>query len=174
MPIVTQRKQIRLGSMKTRVQSLALLTGSGIWHCHEVWDRSQRQLRSCMTVAGVQAGCCSSGSTLSLGNLRVPWVPPLKKEKEGKWLLGASRWNIREERPRAESRSEMSKSNWKHHENLTGGSRRRTAVVTGFSCDTAGEGSCLVTAAAWVTATVWVQSPDQEISPCPRSHQINE
>ena len=41
VPIVAQWKLIRLVSMRTRVQSLASLSGLGIWHCHELWCMSQ-------------------------------------------------------------------------------------------------------------------------------------
>ena len=44
--IVVQRKRIRLGTMGLWVRSLALLRGLRIWCCHELWYRSQTQLRS--------------------------------------------------------------------------------------------------------------------------------
>ena len=37
---VAQRKRIQLVSMRMWVLSLASRTGSGIWHCHELWCRS--------------------------------------------------------------------------------------------------------------------------------------
>ena len=43
---MAQRKQIQLGIMRLRVQSLALLSGLRIWRCHEMWCRSQTWLRS--------------------------------------------------------------------------------------------------------------------------------
>ena len=52
--------------MRTRVPSLALLRELRIWHYHELWCRSQTPLRSCIAVAMVQAGSCSSDSTPSL------------------------------------------------------------------------------------------------------------
>ena len=48
---MVQWKQIQLVSMKMQVQSLALLGGSGIWPCHELWCSSQMwlvQLVSCI------------------------------------------------------------------------------------------------------------------------------
>ena len=39
VPIVVQRKQIQLVSMRIQVRSLALLSGSGIRHCGELWCR---------------------------------------------------------------------------------------------------------------------------------------
>ena len=52
-----------------RVQSLALLIGFRIQHCHELWGRSQMQLVSHIAVAVAMpvAGSCSSNSTPSLG-----------------------------------------------------------------------------------------------------------
>ena len=38
VPVVVQRKQIRLGTMRLRVQSLASLR-LRIWHCRELWCR---------------------------------------------------------------------------------------------------------------------------------------
>ena len=53
VPLVVQRKQIQLVSMRLRVQSLALLSGLGIRCCCELWRRSQTQLRSGIAVAVV-------------------------------------------------------------------------------------------------------------------------
>ena len=65
VPVVAQWKQTRLVSMRMRVQSLALLSGLGIWHCHELWYTSQMWLGSGMAVT--VAGSCSDDSTPSLG-----------------------------------------------------------------------------------------------------------
>ena len=46
VPIVVQRKRIRLGTMRLRAWSLASLSGLRIWRCHELWCRSQMRLRS--------------------------------------------------------------------------------------------------------------------------------
>ena len=51
VPIVSQWEQVRLVFLRMQVQSLASLSGSGIWHCHELWYRSQTQLRSHVAVA---------------------------------------------------------------------------------------------------------------------------
>ena len=51
VPIVAQRKWIRLGTMRLRVWSLASLSGLKIWHCHELWSRSQTWLRPSVAVA---------------------------------------------------------------------------------------------------------------------------
>ena len=69
VPVVTQWQQTQLVSMRIGVQSLALLSGLNIRHCHELWCRWQRQLGSCVAVAGGQAGSCSS-------NLTVAWELP--------------------------------------------------------------------------------------------------
>ena len=46
VPVVVQKKRIRLVSMRMQVQSLASLKGSGIQRCRELWCRSQRWLGS--------------------------------------------------------------------------------------------------------------------------------
>ena len=52
VPIMVQRKQIRLVSMKMWVQSLVVLSGLRIQCYHELCCRLQtRQLRSCVAVA---------------------------------------------------------------------------------------------------------------------------
>ena len=39
VPIVAQRKKIRLGAMRLWVRSLAPLIGLMIWRCHVLWCR---------------------------------------------------------------------------------------------------------------------------------------
>ena len=39
VPVVAQQTQIQLTSMRTQVQSLALLSELRIWCCHELWYR---------------------------------------------------------------------------------------------------------------------------------------
>ena len=53
VPVVAQWKRIQLGTMRLRVQSLALLSGLRIQRCRELWCRSQMQLRSVVAVAVV-------------------------------------------------------------------------------------------------------------------------
>ena len=53
VPVMAQRKQIWLGSMRTQVWSLALLRGLRIQCCHELWCRSQMQLGSGVALAVV-------------------------------------------------------------------------------------------------------------------------
>ena len=45
-PIVAQWKQTQLVSTKIQLRSLASLSGLRIWHCHELWCRSQMRLGS--------------------------------------------------------------------------------------------------------------------------------
>ena len=49
--IVAQRKQIQLGTMRSQVRSLALLSRLRIQHCRELWCRSQMQLGCSIAVA---------------------------------------------------------------------------------------------------------------------------
>ena len=48
---MVQQKRICLGTMRLRVQSLASLSGLRVWHCHELWCRSQIWLGSFMEAA---------------------------------------------------------------------------------------------------------------------------
>ena len=67
--------------MRTRVQSLASLSGLRIWYCHELWCGLQMWLRSGVAVAVVQVGSCSSNSTLNLGGTSICCGCGLEKEK---------------------------------------------------------------------------------------------
>ena len=60
VPVVGQWKQIRLGTMRLQVQSLASLSGLKIRHCRELWCRSKTRLRSGVAVAVEQASSYSS------------------------------------------------------------------------------------------------------------------
>ena len=53
VPLMAQRKQIRLGTLRLQVPSLPLLSGLRIWHCHELWCRWQTRLRSGVAVVVV-------------------------------------------------------------------------------------------------------------------------
>ena len=66
-------------SKRMWVLSLASLRGLRIQRRHELWCRSQTQLRSCVVVAVVQACSCSSDSAPSLGTSIC-----LKKQKKKK------------------------------------------------------------------------------------------
>ena len=46
VPVMAQWKWIQLGTMRLWVWSLASLSGLRIWHCCELWCRSQMWLRS--------------------------------------------------------------------------------------------------------------------------------
>ena len=81
---MVQLKQIQLVSMRMQVQSLASLSGSGTWCCHELWCRSQTRLGSRVAVAMVQAGSCSSNSTPSLGTSMCLKCSPKKEKKKKK------------------------------------------------------------------------------------------
>ena len=86
VPIMAQRKRIRLRTMRLQVRSLASLSGLSIQHCCQLWCRSQAQLGSCITVALVQAGSCRSHQTRSLGTSICHGCGPkkqkIKKKKE--------------------------------------------------------------------------------------------
>ena len=53
VPTVAQGKRIQLVSTRTHIQSPALLGGLGLCCCHELWCRSQMQLRIPVSVAVV-------------------------------------------------------------------------------------------------------------------------
>ena len=69
--------------MRLQVRSLASLIGLRIWRCHEVWSRSQTQLRS-----GIAVAWRRPAATALIGPLA--WEPPyasgvaLKKCKKTK------------------------------------------------------------------------------------------
>ena len=60
---------------------LALLSGLGIQHCHELSCRSQMQLRTQVAVAVAQASRCSSDMAPGLGNSVCCRYGPKKSEK---------------------------------------------------------------------------------------------
>ena len=64
------------------VRSLALLSGSRIWCCCELWCRSQTRLRSCVAVAVAQAGRCSSDLTPRLGTSICHRCSPEKQKSK--------------------------------------------------------------------------------------------
>ena len=90
VPIVVQWKQIQPGTMRMWVQSLASLSGSGIWCCLELWCSLQMQLGSRMAVAVAQTRGCSSNLTPSLGiSINHRCVPKKKKKKKKVVLVSA-------------------------------------------------------------------------------------
>ena len=81
--MVAQRKQIRLGTMRLWVRSLALFRGLGIRRCHELWCRSQTWLGSHVAVAWCRPAAPAPVRPLA-------WGPPyaagaaLKKQNKTK------------------------------------------------------------------------------------------
>ena len=57
---MAEQKRIRLGTMRSQVQSLALLSGLRIQRCREMWRWLQMWLQSGLAVAVVQASGYSS------------------------------------------------------------------------------------------------------------------
>ena len=76
---MAQRKQIRLGTMRFQVQSLASFSGLRIQHCCELWCRSQTQPGSGIAVA--VASSYGSYSTPSLGTSICRGCSPKKDKK---------------------------------------------------------------------------------------------
>ena len=75
----------QLVSMRIRVPSLALISGLRMWHCHKLCCRSQMmRLRAGVTMNVVQASCCSSPSTPSLGTFIWCGCSPTKQKKKKK------------------------------------------------------------------------------------------
>ena len=81
---MVQQKQIQLVSMRMRVQSLALLSGLRIRHCHELWCRSQIPLGSRIAVTAVWGQRCSAHSTHSLGISICHGFDPRKQKNKNK------------------------------------------------------------------------------------------
>ena len=77
-------KGTRLVSMRMQVQSQASLRGLRIWHCHELWCRSQTQLGSGIAVLGHRLAAVPLIQSLV-------WEPPyavsvdLKTNKQKAW-----------------------------------------------------------------------------------------
>ena len=84
VPVVAQRKQIQLSSMRTQVQSLASLSGLRIRRCHELRCRSQILLGSGIAVAVMQANSYSSNLSPSLGLSICQGCSPFKKKEKTK------------------------------------------------------------------------------------------
>ena len=82
---MAQQKWIWLVSMRTLGGSLALLSGLKIWHCRELWYRSQMRLGS--GIAVVWASGYSFDLTLSLGTSACCGCSPKKKRKKKSYAL---------------------------------------------------------------------------------------
>ena len=65
--------------MRTQVWSLILVSRLQIWHCHELWYRSQTWLGPHVAVAVASAGSDSSDLTPSLGTSMCPRCGPKKQ-----------------------------------------------------------------------------------------------
>ena len=90
---MAQWKRTQLGSMRTRVRSLALLSGLRMWHCHELWCGSQTLVRSDIAMPVVSAGGYSSDMTLSLGtSIYCRCSPKKKKEKKDPEYITPGSW----------------------------------------------------------------------------------
>ena len=76
VPMVAEWQWTRLVSMKTWVQSPALLSRLRIWHCHELCCRSQTHLGSGIAVTVMKASSCSSNLSPSLETSIRASVPP--------------------------------------------------------------------------------------------------
>ena len=85
--VMAQWKRIQLGSMRMQVQSLASFSGLRIWHCHELWCKSQTQLRYGIAVVVVQASGYSSNSAPNLGTPICHRCGPKKKKRKKKEIV---------------------------------------------------------------------------------------
>ena len=90
VPVMTQQKWIQLGTMRLWVRSLALPGGLRIWHCCELWRRSQMWLRSGITVTVAVASSNSSDRTPSLGTSICLWCSP--KRTKDKRKISWTKW----------------------------------------------------------------------------------
>ena len=83
-PLCLSGLRTQLVSMRTWVQSLALLSVLKIQHCCELWCRSQMLLRSHFAVAVALASRSSFNSTPSLGTSTCYRCHPKKAKKKKK------------------------------------------------------------------------------------------
>ena len=86
---MAQQKEIQLGTMELRVQSLASLSGLRIQCCCELWCRSKMRLGSCVAVFMAKADSRSSDWTSSLGISICRECSPKRTKKSlsiGNWL----------------------------------------------------------------------------------------
>ena len=84
VPVIVQWEKLRPVTMRLQVQCLALISGSGIQCCCEVWYRSQMRLRSRIAMAVVQANGYSSDLTPSLGTPYATGVALKSKQTKNK------------------------------------------------------------------------------------------
>ena len=84
VPVVAQRKQIRLGTMRWRIQLLTLLSVLRILCCQELWCGSQTWLGSGIAVAVAEAGGYRSNWTPTLAISICRGCGPKKTRKKKK------------------------------------------------------------------------------------------
>ena len=77
----------QLGSMRMQVWSLASFSGLRIWHCCELWYRSQLRLGSRVHVAVVEASRHGFDSAPSLGTSICCGCSPKKQKTNKKQIL---------------------------------------------------------------------------------------
>ena len=77
---MAQQKQMRPGTLRLRVQSLASLSRLKILHCCELWCRLQTWLGSDVALAVTQVSSYSSNQTPSLGTPIYRECGPKKKK----------------------------------------------------------------------------------------------
>ena len=80
----SRRGALETNQTRSRVLSLASLSGSRIQHYHELWCRLQTRLRPGIAVAVAQASGYSSDQTPSLGTSMCPRCGPKKTKKINK------------------------------------------------------------------------------------------
>ena len=82
VPLEAPQRQVQLGTMRLRIQSLASLSGLRIWHCCGLLCRLQMRLRSGIAVVVTWAGGYSSNWTPSLGTSCAVGVALKSKKKK--------------------------------------------------------------------------------------------
>ena len=75
--------------MRTKVRFLALLSGSGVLCCHELWYSLQMQLGSSVAMAVARASSCSSNSAPSLGTSIWYECSPKNQNQKKTWLANS-------------------------------------------------------------------------------------
>ena len=81
---MAQGLQTQLVYLGMQVQSLAALRGVRIWRCRELWGGSWTPLGTCVAVAVVEAGSCSSYLTSGLRMSCAAGAARKRKKKKKK------------------------------------------------------------------------------------------
>ena len=100
--------------MRLQVRSLASLSALKIWHCRELWCKSQTRLGSGIAMALAQASNCSSDSIPSLGTSICLGCSPRKDKKRQK----RKNWEISPRKPHKED-TVWHKISWSYAHNIT-------------------------------------------------------